>query len=609
MAAARPGCVHRVTVVGRAVRRGACNLANVGCGGCEGADVQADAGRRIARMWQLAPEPRRGQRIEDVRLHQLVSGKFCPFATLLRRQLHSVALPQERTPLGAQRPTPHCSSFSRRRSRQRSMSNARRPLWCLDEATALEQCAAHSYAASASRVASYHELNPAGSAIEGEAMRRLQRQVVAASAMVLASFGSTPTLALTCTSAAPIEFDGTGFVANASLERLEVRSGRPGSADWKWGLGANTQQAGSFALSYTPNWVSGKVFDWTLTLDAAGNGTISVRDPAGPIFSKTFTANGSLQVRTGNALRFYAKSTADAGSATVAATVTAVNGLPISIALGTPGNSQFSEINRYVFFPALKASTTVSGTVRLTYGGTAPPSGSRLNFIVWAGNVQCDAAGTPPTVVNPIPADGTVLPADSVAPISAAFQAGSAPIDATTARLLVDGADVSATAVVTASGIAYTPPQPLTEGTHQVSVSIDDQGGRSTSLTWTYVTRTPPEVQDATPQGTTTTNTRPRVAVRMSDIGSGIDPTSARLLMNGADVTAEATVSAGEISYVPATPLPQGTQSVALTVRDKAGNSTSRAWSFRILVPAPTPPLAGDRGSIEAPTLLLPAAP
>ncbi|MFN9490649.1 MAG: hypothetical protein ACK59Y_12840, partial [Betaproteobacteria bacterium] len=51
---------------------------------------------------------------------------------------------------------------------------------------------------------------------------------------------------------------GTGFTPFASLERLEVRSGRPGNQDWEWGLGNNTQQAGQFITAQL-NWVNDRV--------------------------------------------------------------------------------------------------------------------------------------------------------------------------------------------------------------------------------------------------------------------------------------------------------------------------------------------------------------
>ena len=54
-----------------------------------------------------------------------------------------------------------------------------------------------------------------------------------------------------CTPSNPRADSGTSFTPFAALERLEVRGGRPGTQDWEWGLGTNTQQAGAFAQAYT----------------------------------------------------------------------------------------------------------------------------------------------------------------------------------------------------------------------------------------------------------------------------------------------------------------------------------------------------------------------
>jgi len=201
-------------------------------------------------------------------------------------------------------------------------------------------------------------------------------------------------VAQSCNPSEPRTDPGTTFSAFASLERLEVRGGRPGTQDWEWGLGTNTQQTGSFVKSYL-DWVSGRVLTYTLSYTGAGAGTFTVHDGATQLTTQTW--NDPLKpLRAGNALKFYVKSSADSGTATVQATVSTINGLPASGSIQTAGNSQFSDATMYWYFPGMAGGFTVTGTVTLTYPGTNPPQGSRLNFIVTAGNITCQQASTPP---------------------------------------------------------------------------------------------------------------------------------------------------------------------------------------------------------------------
>jgi hypothetical protein len=83
---------------------------------------------------------------------------------------------------------------------------------------------------------------------------------------------------------------------------------------------------------------------------------------------------------------------------------------------------------------------------------------------------------------------------------------------------------------------------------------------------------------------------RPTIGANFQDEtnGSGIDLASASLSVDGADVTAKATVSANGISYLPAANLPNGEHTVTLTVADRASNRTYLVWHFTTNTIAPT---------------------
>jgi hypothetical protein len=75
---------------------------------------------------------------------------------------------------------------------------------------------------------------------------------------------------------------------------------------------------------------------------------------------------------------------------------------------------------------------------------------------------------------------------------------------------------------------------------------------------------------------------RPLIYGTYSDIGAGIDPNGTRLLINGKDVTADATITPAFFSYRTSDDLPAGRHTVAVVARDQAGNETRQEWSFTI---------------------------
>jgi RHS repeat-associated protein len=149
----------------------------------------------------------------------------------------------------------------------------------------------------------------------------------------------------------------------------------------------NTQAAGQFATANL-DWVNERVYGWTLTYSGTGSATIEVRDGGALLFTRTWASG----MDAGNALKLYVKSTAGiAAGNLVTATSATINGQPAAGSLQTAGTGAFSEQSLYWFYPAMSQGFTASGTVRLAFTGSYPPTGSRLNFIVTAGNIPCTA--------------------------------------------------------------------------------------------------------------------------------------------------------------------------------------------------------------------------
>jgi hypothetical protein len=74
---------------------------------------------------------------------------------------------------------------------------------------------------------------------------------------------------------------------------------------------------------------------------------------------------------------------------------------------------------------------------------------------------------------------------------------------------------------------------------------------------------------------------RTEIAARYSDQGSGVAPRSVTLRVDGRDVTRHARVDYDDIRY--AGNLRPGRHVAQLTVRDRAGNTTQRSWSFHVV--------------------------
>jgi len=92
-----------------------------------------------------------------------------------------------------------------------------------------------------------------------------------------------------------------------------------------------------------------------------------------------------------------------------------------------------------------------------------------------------------------------------------------------------------------------------------------------------------PDVESLTPtDGSALAEFRPLIYGTFADPGSGVDTQSVRLTIDGNDVTAGAKISDSFFSYKPAADLPVGDHTVALVVKDAAGNDASRSWKFKI---------------------------
>lgn len=200
-----------------------------------------------------------------------------------------------------------------------------------------------------------------------------------------------------------------------------------------------------------------------------------------------------------------------------------------------------------------------------------------------------------PDITNLQPPDGSTTNDDS--PTISADYSDSSGIDTGSVLLKVDGVDVTSSATVTSTGVAYTPTTPLSDGPHDVYLEVQDNSSNhnSENKSWSFdVDTTGPDITNLQPPDDSTTNDdSPTISADYSD-PSGIDTSSVLLKVDGIDVTSSATVTTTGVTYTPAAPLSDGSHDVYLEVEDSSGNqnSANESWSFDVDASAPdtTPP-------------------
>ena len=93
----------------------------------------------------------------------------------------------------------------------------------------------------------------------------------------------------------------------------------------------------------------------------------------------------------------------------------------------------------------------------------------------------------------------------------------------------------------------------------------------------------PPEIYDLKPaDGAVVTDNTPEISASYYDIGTGIDQTSVKIYVDGADVTASAAVLPSQVTYTPITALADGKHSAVVSVKDRANNHNYATWNFTV---------------------------
>jgi hypothetical protein len=153
----------------------------------------------------------------------------------------------------------------------------------------------------------------------------------------------------------------------------------------------------------------------------------------------------------------------------------------------------------------------------------------------------------------------------------------------------VDGTDVAGSGTFVAGRFTYTPAVALGFATHTVSVRAADRSGNvSAPVTWSFVVRDElaPLVSSRLPAPGTTVAGAATIAFDATDAGTGVDPASLSVTVDGSDVASWGVWAGGHFSYAPGN-LGAGVHTVSVTVADHAGNVAGPVmWQFAVADPA-----------------------
>lgn len=216
--------------------------------------------------------------------------------------------------------------------------------------------------------------------------------------------------------------------------------------------------------------------------------------------------------------------------------------------------------------------------------------------------VQVTQDHTPPAFSSVTPSTDVVT-SSSVVTFSATYQDQQTAVTPALVKVELQTnsgpkLDVTAQATVTATNATFT--QALGDGTHVVTFTIADAGGSTAVRTTSEVlvdTQPPTVTLTRAPPALPAFTAAPEpIEASCSDAGSGID--AVRVYLDGADVTATASVAAGNVRYTVPASAADGAHTVRIEVVDRAGLTNQVATSFQLDRTAPSVPgvpVAGAR--------------
>jgi len=174
--------------------------------------------------------------------------------------------------------------------------------------------------------------------------------------------------------------------------------------------------------------------------------------------------------------------------------------------------------------------------------------------------------------------------------ISASFSDGvlTGGMDLSSAGIKVDGLDVAGCSITAV--LISCPIDGVSEGSHQIVVTISDQAGNVGSLAWSIHWNAGPQITGLSPAaGSLVNNPTAPLSAAYSDAGVGVDDASVQVFLDGVLVgPAALTVTSSSFGYQPGweSRLADGPHTVRVIVADLLGEATEQTWSFTLVSPS-----------------------
>lgn len=126
-------------------------------------------------------------------------------------------------------------------------------------------------------------------------------------------------------------------------------------------------------------------------------------------------------------------------------------------------------------------------------------------------------------------------------------------------------------------------PAYLSEGLHNVSVTVKDRLNNASTVSWSFSVGEPPKITMQQPAAGSTVNMLQPVISAKLTANAGVDPSSIVMAVNGSSVPAVYDPLTSTVSYIPTEPLTnENFYDVSLQVKDTSGRITSLTWKFYI---------------------------
>lgn len=246
-------------------------------------------------------------------------------------------------------------------------------------------------------------------------------------------------------------------------------------------------------------------------------------------------------------------------------------------------------------------NTTSPSAMFITYTPTTFASGAHSAMFTLSDTAGLSAVsnwsfttstGIQITPASPLNGQHVTDPRTSV---SAAFADTVSTINPALSKFLMDGVDVTAGSQLIANGINFVPLADWTVGPHTASLTLFDAQGTSANATWIFTYDPPPSIYDETPRDVYVAVPNPAISVFLMDNGSGVNLSATTITLDGADMTAQAILTATHISLA-ASALAPGTHTVAVHTASNTGQPADKQWTFTVIaLPAPATMADGVR--------------